>query len=559
MEAVSNNSGNEREVLIQTLGELEQRYSTLKKEYDSLLSQQDFERANAVKLSASLEEQTEKLLNAEKQVAEYQIEFKHRDMQIRDLTHSRDDNADRFRRKNDECGRLREDLTAQSSELMSLQQRLRDSVLRVSELESSQLPNELEHVKVESSRKIRELQGELAISKSAEEDSKKQVSMAKDQIKIQNEKVDTLMQRISDLEASEISLNDNHNREIVNLQRLVDLYKGHLDDATSRVKEIEGELRLLQESSNVKIANFKEKIILQTQESEQLKASKSTLEEKVNDLEGQVTALQAQVEKSKIEAQNRKVVTIDPESSTSEELMKAIANSDGLGIAELFDKLVQAERELLLEKGRRLEAEAYMQQVLKDVERKAPIIASQKRDYMRIVESHEQISARLDAALAENKSLRDNSNALQTRAQQAVEEAAALNQHNSDLSAQLQHLLRKSLNAPDSSSKRPLLLMNSPGAQSRDSGGVISDYLVKFDNIEELQARNAQLLQIVRKLSEEQEKWASSSSMAIVQTSTGTPTRRASEEQLTATSSALQSALSELQEMRAARQRTEDM
>ena len=44
--------------------------------------------------------------------------------------------------------RLREDLTAQSSELMSLQQRLRDSVLRVSELESSQLPNELEHVKV---------------------------------------------------------------------------------------------------------------------------------------------------------------------------------------------------------------------------------------------------------------------------------------------------------------------------------------------------------------------------------------------------------------------------
>ena len=43
--------------------------------------------------------------------------------------------------------RLREDLTAQSSELMSLQQRLRDSILRVSELESSQLPNELEHVK----------------------------------------------------------------------------------------------------------------------------------------------------------------------------------------------------------------------------------------------------------------------------------------------------------------------------------------------------------------------------------------------------------------------------
>ena len=40
----------------------------------------------------------------------------------------------------------------------------------------------------------------------------------------------------------------------------------------------------------------------------------------------------------------RKVATIDPESSTSEELMKAITNSDGLGIAELFDKLVRVER-----------------------------------------------------------------------------------------------------------------------------------------------------------------------------------------------------------------------
>ena len=43
MEA-SNIAGNEKEVLIQTLGELEQRYLTLKKEYDSLLSQQDFDR-----------------------------------------------------------------------------------------------------------------------------------------------------------------------------------------------------------------------------------------------------------------------------------------------------------------------------------------------------------------------------------------------------------------------------------------------------------------------------------------------------------------------------------
>lgn len=109
------------------------------------------------------------------------------------------------------------------------------------------------------------------------------------------------------------------------------------------------------------------------------------------------------------------------------------------------------------------------------------------------------------------------------------------------------------------SAKKPLLLANSPESSKSSSSGVISDYLVTFDDVAELQTRNAQLLQVVRKLSEEQEKWNSSNSLVA----TGTPTsgRRSSgaDEQITAAQSALQSALSELQEMRAARQRTEDM
>lgn len=103
------------------------------------------------------------------------------------------------------------------------------------------------------------------------------------------------------------------------------------------------------------------------------------------------------------------------------------------------------------------------------------------------------------------------------------------------------------------------MLMSSPSHAS-ESGGVISDYLVKYDDVAELQTRNAQLLKVVRQLSEEQEKTSNSSAMVPMSSSrSGTPSKRASEEQLTAASSALQSALGELQEMRAARQRTEDM
>jgi hypothetical protein len=64
-------------------------------------------------------------------------------------------------------------------------------------------------------------------------------------------------------------------------------------------------------------------------------------------------------------------------------LIRSIAEFDGMGLTELVTKLSHAERELLHERSRRQEAEACMQQVLRDVEKKAPIIASQRRDYMR--------------------------------------------------------------------------------------------------------------------------------------------------------------------------------
>jgi len=101
--------------------------------------------------------------------------------------------------------------------------------------------------------------------------------------------------------------------------------------------------------------------------------------------------------------------------------------------------------------------------------------------------------------------------------------------------------------------------MASPSNRTSESGGVISDYLVKYDDVAELQTRNAQLLKVVRQLSEEQEKLSNSTAMVPASSRSGTPNKRVSEEQLAAASNALQSALSELQEMRAARRRTEDM
>lgn len=149
---------------------------------------------------------------------------------------------------------------------------------------------------------------------------------------MQNEKVDAFMQQIRDFEVLQVSQQDSHAREVTNLQRLADLYKRHLDEAASRVNEIEAELKLQSESTNSKLASFKEKIGLQQmillsifgflnsiiacvlfcervallmEENQHSKDEKANLEAKVGELESIVSDLQAKLDQSNAQTTER--------------------------------------------------------------------------------------------------------------------------------------------------------------------------------------------------------------------------------------------------------------
>lgn len=128
------------------------------------------------------------------------------------------------------------------------------------------------------------------------------------------------MKRIHDFEATEIADQAAHNREVSNLQHLADLYKSHMEEAVAAIGDLENEMKLLQESANTKLANFKDKIGLQIrscnlfyingcntflrsagsqqEEIRQLQHEKTLLEDKVGELEGNVSNLQSRVEQS---------------------------------------------------------------------------------------------------------------------------------------------------------------------------------------------------------------------------------------------------------------------
>jgi chromosome segregation ATPase len=86
--------------------------------------------------------------------------------------------------------------------------------------------------------------------------------------------------------------------------------------------------------------------------------------------------------------------------------------------------------------------------------------------------------------------------------------------------------------------------------QAQTPGGVISQYLVTFEDITELQQKNAELLRVVRKLSREHEQAQSQLMLTDGESATSSGA---------STQAALQAAMEELSSMREARKRTEEM
>jgi len=294
---------------------------------------------------------------------------------------------------------------------------------------------------------------------------------------------------------------------------------------------------------------------------------------------GEVAALKTQLQ----ELQQQQAVVVVPSivdnSSTAaiasmhaSNYERAIQNYDMLGMTEMYDRIVQMDRELFAERSKRKEVEMYLQQILKDVESKAPILASQRRDYYRIIESHASLANRLDLLVQENSDLKHAVDALRRDSTEAREESQALSIHNSDLCQQVQHLLRMSLDIGRRSahsndgvaigSRRAVVEATD---DEEEEGGinpqdVISEYLVTFDDVVDLQRKNAELLRVVRKLSKEPALMLLGDGEGDSTTaSSANATSASAQKESSSNSRALQAAMEELSEMREARQRMEEM
>lgn len=303
----------------------------------------------------------------------------------------------------------------------------------------------------------------------------------------------------------------SYDQENTNLKKLMNLYKNHFEEATLKIEQLE-------KMNDIQRENFRQFSVKKEEESQgkvqevhrQNEKERTELLQRISDLEKQLT-----------EASAERTFAGKPYEIIGGNASAAATSFDNLSITEVYHQLMQTQRELIQEQTKRQETEVYLNQILRDIESKAPLIAKQKRDYQRIVQSHTQLTETLDGYVDENSKLKVTLHELENRFNQVNKDLTVVTMTNHDLIQQVQNLLKQQTSVLGSSG--PRLPFASPSAGEFGSGevrgqvamiedenrtdahDVISTHLVSFNNIEELQEKNVQLLQTIRRLTTERE------------------------------------------------------
>lgn len=326
-----------------------------------------------------------------------------------------------------------------------------------------------------------------------------------------------------------------YTKEIDALKRVIDLEKRNFNEATEAIIKLEGNIASLKESNARSLSQQRQEFQTHIESLEiQHMQEIEKLSLKINEFESKQSKYRL-IESIGDDGLDENMIAAGDSVST----MKYISKY-GLSVTELFDRVVTLERLNKQEEEKRKEVEVYLNRVLKEMEVKAPIVSAQKRDYQRLLESHEYLIKQYEDLISQNSILHEKFLKMEKSKNQSASTVSALEQHNKDLSQQIQHLLKSQMSASlGTPHKKSITVI--PSYSDNSTTSVISEYLVSFDNIEELQVRNAQLLQTIRKLEKDLEL---NESLEVKASESG---------------EALQLALKEIQSLRESRQRTEDL
>ena len=367
---------------------------------------------------------------------------------------------------------------------------------------------------VDLKTKVVDLEGELEEKARGQAAAQKQLGEVQGKLAERESECLELKQKMSSQEAL-------FEKEIGTAKRLIGLYQDTAEKGTGKVKELEGIVEELQAHMKQAAKASDERV--------------AEAEQKAAEAEQRAADHKAQLDRN-LEAASHGVASTrvslgaeTPASSASQDQIRRAGDAamqmlemspaaaaatmlkDGMSLTEMYSKYVEMSDAWRQERSDKKRVQGYLDTILEELERKAPLINEQKQEYERVMRSHDALAKRLEDAMHERAALDATIGKARSDAQRAAREKRSVEQQAEDLSRQVQVLLKE---VEDLKSGRALVGSRGNGAgagQTSSNGGVvrasdvINDHLVEFKSIEELQQKNKQLLAVARQLGDDNE------------------------------------------------------
>jgi chromosome segregation ATPase len=389
-------------------------------------------------------------------------------------------------------------------------------------------------------------------------------------------RVSELLQQIENLQREHMQSEQQLQNELASAKKLSSLYQNKAEDAVQKIEELQ---RVVHSLSRRLEDNKRSSEQTLQRARDEIEALRSELSQRERDIE----TLKQQLEEARSGTRHStsNVSTLTP-TQLVERVQQLLTSSSSSSsspsdtqrlqlIIELEHKYEVATQQLQAERMETRRLTNYLNEILHEIETKAPQLEAQKRAWEKSIKEHAQLTQALEQALRTNTQLEIEVQVLRRERDQLIQE-------NADLSKQVQVLLteaevqRRETNNTSLLSTLPYTTNvtnetdNLPHPATGDhtradthdpredtetattitttttttlADRVISQHLVTFRNVQELHTRNLQLLRLVRELSRESER-----------TEEGEPQQQ---QQLTtrqSTDTLLQKALSELKSLK---------
>ncbi|KAI6016239.1 hypothetical protein EDC04DRAFT_2577700 [Pisolithus marmoratus] len=172
----------------------------------------------------------------------------------------------------------------------------------------------------------------------------------------------------------------------------------------------------------------------------------------------------------------------------------------GKTFTEVYADYVRLEEEYAKKCAEYDHMDRTLSEVLAQIEERAPILAQQREDYERLQVEATQLSTQLSAAISERHANAASIQELSQKIQKAHNENDLLQHQLTDLGRQVQTLLKELGRHDDPSIPSDDILDQMEPIPANDIEAVITNNLVLFRSIPELQEQNQRLLKVVREM-----------------------------------------------------------